>query len=95
MAGTFNGSRYHALMFRTAARLSSSSDFPLLSDITFQQVILFVIDRGRLLRTKLADSRSPGITPPTRSPRRSIVFILIFVIIVFRQRNYSSTDLRY
>jgi len=36
MASTFNGSRYHTLMFRTAARLSSSSDLPLLIDITFQ-----------------------------------------------------------
>jgi hypothetical protein len=36
MASTFNGSRYHTLMFRTGSRLSSSSDLPLLVDITFQ-----------------------------------------------------------
>jgi hypothetical protein len=35
MASTFNGSRYHTLMFRTGARLSTSSDLPLLSDETF------------------------------------------------------------
>jgi hypothetical protein len=71
MASTFNGSRYHALMFSTGARLSTSSDLPLLSDKSFQQVMLFVIDRSRFLRTKLASAWSPCISSSTRSPPRA------------------------
>jgi hypothetical protein len=92
MASTFNCSRYHALMFRTGTRLSPSSDLPLLSDKTFQQVLLFVIDRSRFLRAKLANARSPCITSSTWSPPRATRFLCSLGICIFSQRNHSSTD---
>ena len=94
MASALNRSRQHTLMFRTGARVTSRTDLSLLSDVTFQQIMLFIIDHSCLLRAKLANARPTSITSSTEPSSWVTGFLAITFFVIFIQRNHSSTDQR-
>jgi hypothetical protein len=84
MAGSFDGARQNALMFRTSAGLAARADFTFLCYETAQDIRLFIINRKVLIRAELAYFRAGEVAPLTALVH--IIFISRFTF----HKNFDS-----
>jgi hypothetical protein len=80
MTSTFNGLSYLPLVFSTRTCITTWADFSILSNISFHEINVLIIDDQGLISAKLADPWSSSKTPSRAMPLRS--FLSTFIILI-------------